>query len=68
MTNILNRAKTTAETYGLSKDYLASANIAAFENTAKAMIAQGICLEFIFQSSIHSDWGFFMLVSKKLTI
>ena len=38
MINIFN----TAETYGLSKDYLASANIAAFENTAKAMIAQGI--------------------------
>lgn len=42
MTNILNTAKTTAETYGLSKDYLAGANIAAFENVAKAMIAQGI--------------------------
>ena len=38
MTNILN----TAETYGLGKDYLASANIPAFENVAKAMIAQGI--------------------------
>ena len=42
MTNILNRAKTTAETYGLSKDYLASANIPVFENVANAMIAQGI--------------------------
>ena len=42
MTNILNTAKTTAETYGLSKDYLAGANIAAFENVAKAMIAQGV--------------------------
>ena len=32
MTNIFNTAKTTAETYGLGKDYLAGANIAAFEN------------------------------------
>ena len=35
-------AKTTAETYGLGKDYLAGANIAAFENVANAMIAQGL--------------------------
>ena len=42
MTNILNTAKTTAETYGLSKDYLAGSTIAAFENVAKARIAQGI--------------------------
>ena len=41
MTNILNTAKTTAETYGLGKDYLAGANITAFENVANAMIAQG---------------------------
>lgn len=38
MTNILN----TAETYGLGKDYLGIANIPAFENVAKAMIAKGI--------------------------
>ena len=31
MTNIFNTAKTTAETYGLGTDYLAGANIAAFE-------------------------------------
>ena len=46
MTNILNTAKTTVETtaktYGLGKDYLAGANIAAFENVADAMITQGI--------------------------
>ena len=42
MTNILNTAKTTAEIYRLSKDYLDSANIAAFENVANAMIAQGL--------------------------
>ena len=42
MTNIFNTAKTTAETYGLATDYLAGANIAAFENVANAMIAQGI--------------------------
>ena len=44
MTNIFNTAKTTAETYGLGKDYLAGANIAAFENVANAMIAQGLVL------------------------
>ena len=42
MTNILNTAKTTDETYGLGKNYLAGANIAAFENVSDAMIAQGI--------------------------
>ena len=42
MTNIFNTAKTTAEIYGLGTDYLAGANIAAFENVANAMIAQGI--------------------------
>ena len=42
MTNIFHTAKTTAETYGLGKDYLAGANIAAFENVANAMIAQGL--------------------------
>ena len=42
MTNIFNTAKTTAETYDLGTDYLAGANIAAFENVANAMIAQGI--------------------------
>ena len=42
MTNIFNTAKTTAETYGLGTDYLAGANIAAFETVANAMIAQGI--------------------------
>ena len=41
-TKLLNTAKTTAETYGLGTDYLAGANIAAFENVANAMIAQGI--------------------------
>jgi len=38
MTNILNAAKT----YGLGKNYLASANIPVFESVANAMIAQGI--------------------------
>ena len=42
MTNILNTAKTTAETYRLGKDYLVGANIPIFENVAKAMIAQGV--------------------------
>ena len=42
MTNILNTSKTTAETYGLSKDYLAGSNITTFENVANAMITQGV--------------------------
>lgn len=42
MTKILNTAKTTAETYGLSKDYLAGSTIATLKNLAKARIAQGI--------------------------
>ena len=42
MTNIFNTAKTTAENYDLGNDYLAGANIAALENIANAMIAQGI--------------------------
>jgi len=41
MTNIFNTAKTTAETYGLGKDYLAGANIAAFENYPTFLIAGG---------------------------
>ena len=41
MTNILNTAKTTAETYGLSKDYPAGSTIATCKNLAKAMIAWG---------------------------
>ena len=47
ITNILNTSKTTAKTYGLGKDYLASANIPVFENVADTMIAQGICLSTI---------------------
>lgn len=42
MTNILNTAKTTAETYGLSKDYLAGSTIANCKNLAKDRIARGI--------------------------
>ena len=42
MTNILNTTKTTTETYGLSKDYLADSTIATCKNLAKARIAQGI--------------------------
>jgi len=39
MTNILNTAKTTAETYGLGKNYLAGSTIATFKNVVNAMIA-----------------------------
>lgn len=42
MANIFNTAKETAEKYDLGTDYLAGANIAAFEQVADAMIAQGI--------------------------
>lgn len=42
MTNIFATARETAEIYGLGKDYLAGANIAAFEKVADAMIAQGL--------------------------
>ena len=42
MTNILNTAKTTAETYGLNKDYLAGSTITTCQKLAKARIAQGI--------------------------
>ena len=42
MTNILNTAKTTAETYEIGKNHLTSVNISTFENVAKAMIAQSI--------------------------
>ena len=42
MENTFTTAKTTAETYNLGKDYLAGANIAAFEEVANAMIAQGV--------------------------
>lgn len=42
MENIFHTAKTTAETYNLGNDYLAGANIAAFEQIANVMIVQGV--------------------------
>lgn len=42
MANIFNTAKETAEKYDLGTDYLAGANIAAFEQIADTMIAQGL--------------------------
>ncbi|HFU4240146.1 TPA: NADP-specific glutamate dehydrogenase [Streptococcus suis] len=42
MANIFKTAKETAEKYDLGTDYLAGANIAAFEQVADAMIAQGL--------------------------
>ena len=69
MTNIFN----TAETYGLGKDYLASANIPAFENVAKAMVLFKILCSIL----NHNDWGFlywfqksslFLIVSLKTKI
>lgn len=42
MANIFNTAKETAEKYDLGTDYLAGANIAAFEQIADAMISQGL--------------------------
>lgn len=73
MTNIFNTAKTTAETYGLGTDYLAGANIAAFENVAKAMVLFKILCSIL----NHNDWGFlywfqksslFLIVSLKTKI
>ena len=73
MTNIFNTAKTTAETYGLGTDYLAGANIAAFENVAKAMVLFKILCSIL----NHNDWGFlywfqksslFLIVSLKIKI
>ncbi|MFU8698435.1 NADP-specific glutamate dehydrogenase [Streptococcus suis] len=42
MANIFNTAKETAEKYDLGTDYLAGANIAAFEQIADSMIVQGL--------------------------
>lgn len=42
MATIFATAKETAEKYGLGQDYLAGANIAAFEQIADTMIAQGL--------------------------
>ncbi|MBS8038882.1 NADP-specific glutamate dehydrogenase [Streptococcus suis] len=42
MANIFNTAKETAGKYDLGTDYLAGANIAAFEQIADSMIAQGL--------------------------
>ena len=42
MVNIFNSCKNAAEKYGCSGNYVAGANIAAFQKLAKAMRAQGI--------------------------
>lgn len=42
MTNIFNACKKAAEEYNLGTNYVAGANIAAFDKISKAMIAQGI--------------------------
>ena len=42
MVNIFNSCNLAAEKYGCKGNYVAGANIAAFEKLAKAMIAQGI--------------------------
>lgn len=42
MINIFNSCKNAAEKYGVSGNYVAGANIAAFQKLAKAMRAQGI--------------------------
>lgn len=42
MVNIFNTCKNTAEKYNLNGNYIAGANIAAFQKLANAMIAQGI--------------------------
>ena len=42
MTNIFKACKKAADEYGLGKNYVAGANIAAFDKLSKAMVAQGI--------------------------
>ena len=42
MTNIFKACGKAANEYGLAKNYVAGANIAAFDKISKAMIAQGI--------------------------
>ena len=42
MINIFNDCKTNAEKYGCPKNYVAGANLAAFQKLANAMMAQGI--------------------------
>ena len=42
MVNIFNSCKNACEKYGCSGNYVAGANIAAFEKLADAMIAQGV--------------------------
>ena len=42
MVNIFASCKAASDKYGLEGNYVAGANIAAFEKLAKAMVAQGI--------------------------
>ncbi len=42
MSNIFKACQKSAEEYGLGKNYVAGANIAAFDKLCKAMLAQGI--------------------------
>ena len=42
MTNIFESCKSAAEKYGLDKNYVAGANIAAFDKISQAMMAQGV--------------------------
>ena len=42
MVNIFNSCKENAEKYGCSGNYVAGANLAAFDKLAQAMIAQGV--------------------------
>ena len=42
MINIFESCRSAADKYGLSGNYVAGANIAAFQKLAKAMRAQGI--------------------------
>ena len=42
MINIFNSCKTNAEKYGCAGNYVAGANLAAFDKLAEAMIAQGV--------------------------
>jgi glutamate dehydrogenase (NADP+) len=42
MVNIFNACKCNAEKYGCAENYVAGANLAAFEKLAEAMKCQGV--------------------------
>ena len=58
VTNILNTAKTTAETYRLGKDYLAGCQHCYLRKRSQRYGCPRYCLRFICTILNHCDWGF----------